>query len=208
MIAKKELKSSKTIYIYNNKVYNSSMEKDITGNRDASYSNWHRETLPKKHTLIDDDLHDLNDSFVYQMYYGWDAEGDLKPKVKFETKGIIKDLNDKFILPDMSRHKTQIKALRGEAKGCNIPAFMVLYYITEAVKFFVIIPLNLRAKDYFTKYKIYDLYYIASEKQYIGLLREITGMEFKNPGTHIQVKNLQFKDFLFQQTLHDLNLFK
>jgi len=184
------------------------MEKDITGNRDASYSNWHRETLPKKHTLVDDDLHDLNNSFVYTMYYGWDAEGDLQPKVKFETKGIIKDLNDKYILPDMSRHKTQIKALRGEAKGCNIPAFMVLYYITEAVKFFVIIPLNFKAKDYFTKYKIYDLYYIASEKQYIGLLQEITGMEFKNPGTHIPVKNLQFKDFLFQQTLHELNLFR
>ena len=136
------------------------------------------------------------------MFHVWQ-----EVKVKFETKGIIKDLNDKYILPDMSRHKTQIKAIRGEAKCSNIPAFMVLYYISETIKFFVIIPLNIKARSYFLKYKINTLYYVASEKQYIGLLREVTGMEFKNPGSHIDTKELQFKDFLFQQTLQELNLF-
>ena len=188
-------------------MYNSSMEKDITGNRDASYSNWHRDTLPKKHTLIDDDLHDLNNSFVYQMYYGWDAEGDLKPKVKFETKGIIQDSNDVYILPDMSRHKTQIKAIRGEAKGSNVPAFMVFYKITEDIKFFVIVPLNLIARSYFLKYGVNDLFYLSSEKQYIGLLKEVTGMEFINPGQHHNLKELKFKDQLFKRTLQELNVF-
>jgi hypothetical protein len=184
------------------------MEHDITGNRDASYSNWHRATLPKKHTLLDDDLHDLNNSFLYTMYFGWDLESDLIPKVKFETKGIIRDANGYYILPDLLRHKTQIKAIRGDAKGHNIPAFLIFYYITTSLKFFVIVPLNKLARTYFTKYNYQESFYIANEKEYIALLKQITGMTFDNTGEKTNLKELKFKDTLFKNSLQELNLFK
>lgn len=182
------------------------MENDITGNRDAAYSKWHRATFPKKHTLIDNDLHDLNLSFVYEMYYNWDKDGDLIPKVIFETKGIIQDSNGLYILPDMSRHRTQILALRGGAKGNNIPAFMVFYKITDDIKFFVIVPLNKLAKEYFTKYNLHDLHYVATEIEYYNLLCEITGMTKRYDLSKVDKKELKFKDQLFKQTLANLNL--
>jgi hypothetical protein len=182
-------------------MYNISMENDITGNRDAAYSKWHRRTLPKKHTLIDNDLFDLSNSFVYTMYYNWDREGDLIPQVTFETKGIIKDENNIFILPDLTRFRQQILALRGTAKGNDNPAFMVFYYIKE-VTFFTVVPLNLKAKKLFGKKK----YRTLTERQYISLLKEVTGMSFQNTGSTINFSTLLFKDTLFKDSLDKLNL--
>ena len=177
------------------------MENDITGNRDAAYSKWHRRTLPKKHTLIDNDLFDLSDSFVYTMYYNWDREGDLIPQVTFETKGIIKDSNSKYLLPDLTRFRQQILALRGTAKGNNNPAFMVFYYIKE-ITFFTVVPLNAKAKKLFGK----NQYYTLTERQYISLLQKVTGMSFQNTGSSDDVKELHFKDTLFKESLNILDL--
>lgn len=182
-------------------MYNVDMENDITGNRDAAYSKWHRSTLPKKHTLIDNDLFDLSDSFVYTMYYNWDKEGDLVPQVTFETKGIIRDSNNIFILPDLTRFRQQILALRGTAKGNNNPAFMVFYYIKE-VTFFTVVPLNAKAKKLFGKNK----YLTLTERQYISLLQKVTGMSFQNTGNNDDIEELLFKDTLFKESLNILDL--
>jgi hypothetical protein len=177
------------------------MENEITGNRDSSYSTWHRNTLPKKHTLIDNDTFDLSNAFVYTMYFNWDSDGDLIPQVTFETKGIIKDENNLYILPDLTRFRQQILAIRGSAKGNNIPAFMVFYYIKD-ITFFVAVPLNAGAKKLFKN----NAYLTLSEKQYISLLQKVSGMSFHNTGSSTSLDHLSFKDTLFKESLDKLNL--
>ena len=177
------------------------MTNEITGNRDSSYSTWHRNTLPKKHTLIDNDTFDLNNSFVYTMYFNWDSDGDLIPQVIFETKGIIKDENNRYILPDLTRFRQQILAIRGTAKGNNIPAFMVFYYIQD-ITFFTVVPLNAKAKKLFKNNQSLTL----TEKQYISLLQKVSGMSFHNTGSSLDTDSLHFKNTLFKESLDKLNL--
>jgi hypothetical protein len=132
------------------------------------------------------------------MYYNFDSEGDLIPKVIFETKGLIKDEEtNTFILPDLSKFTAQIKAIRGTAKGNNIPAFMTLYSIENSLKFFVVIPLNNQAKGYI-KYKAQCF----TEYGYVELLEKIAGISHSKTGSKFNLHELNFKSFKFQQTLN------
>jgi hypothetical protein len=175
------------------------MKSEITGNRDASYSTWHRNTLTRKHTNVDNDLLEMTDQTVYTMYYNFDSDGDLVPRVIFETKGIIYDPDDEaYILPDLSKFITQMKALRGTAKIQNLPAFFVFYYIENDRKFFVVVPINETAR------KSLQAGYLAvcmSEHSYVKFLYKLSGISDVPVGMTYRPEMVNFKCNKFERSL-------
>lgn len=121
-------------------------KEEITGNRDASYSNWQRNQFCRGYGVWDDDMYDP--LHVYRVSYGYDEEGLTKIALKFETKGLlVKD--GKILLPDTTKHTKQFDALRADSKRydkfgnrADIPAYCVWYLIEEDVKFFLVVALN------------------------------------------------------------------
>lgn len=175
------------------------MKSEITGNRDASYSTWHRNTLTRKHTNVDNDLLEMTDQTVYTMYYNFDSEGDLVPRVIFETKGIIYDPDDEaYILPDLGKFITQMKALRGTAKVQNIPAFFVFYYIENDQKFFVVVPINKIARKFL---KPNYLAVAMSEQSYIKFLYKVSEIDLVANGSKYLPKMTDFKCHKFEASL-------
>lgn len=121
-------------------------KEEITGNRDASYSNWQRTKFCSGYGVWDDDMYDP--LHVYRVTCGYDEERLTKIALKFETKGLlVKD--GKILLPDATKHEKQFDALRADSKRydkfgnrADIPAYCVWYLLEEDVKFFLVVALN------------------------------------------------------------------
>ena len=121
-------------------------KEEITGNRDASYSNWQRTKFCSGYGVWDDDMYDP--LHVYRVTYGYDEERLTKIALKFETKGLlVKD--GKILLPDATKHEKQFDALRADSKRydkfgnrADIPAYCVWYLLEDNVKFFLVVALN------------------------------------------------------------------
>jgi hypothetical protein len=121
-------------------------KQEITGNRDASYSNWQRNQFCRGYGVWDDDMYDP--LHVYRVSYGYDEEGLTKIPFKFETKGLlVKD--GKILLPDANNHIKQFDAIRADAKRydrfgnrADLGAYCVWYLIEDDIKFFLVVALN------------------------------------------------------------------
>jgi hypothetical protein len=121
-------------------------KQEITGNRDASYSNWQRRKFCSGYGVWDDDTYDP--MTVYRLTCGYDEE--LLPihRAKWEVKGIVR-VDNTLYLPDTNRYHKQYDAIRADAKRydrfgnrVDIPAFCVYYLLEEDIKFFLVVALN------------------------------------------------------------------